>query len=103
MRHSFSGQAQPILILSSARRSQGACRRTQSAKCSGSSCAVDGHHGDALLYHPDVLELPGVVTVEILRKEPPAILQGRPVAPHADDIAEIGPADLQHPCKIQLL
>src|SRR5690349_25075985 len=51
----------------------------------------------------NVFELPGIVAVEILGKEPPAILQRRPVAPYADDIAEIGTADLEHPREIQFL
>src|SRR5262249_59936561 len=51
----------------------------------------------------DVLELPGVVAIEILGKQPPAILQGRPVAPYADDIAEIRPADLEDALEVQFL
>src|SRR5690349_16534800 len=51
----------------------------------------------------DVFELPGIVAVEILGKEPPAILQRRPVAPYADDIAEIGPANFEHALEIQFL
>ena len=55
------------------------------------------------LHHADVLELPGVVAVEVLRKQPLAVVQRGPVALDADDIAEIGPADLENPGEIHLV
>src|SRR3954454_9733836 len=54
-------------------------------------------------HHADILELPGIVAVEILRKQPFAIVQRGPVAIDSNDIAEIGPADVENPGEIHLV
>ena len=51
----------------------------------------------------DVLELPGVVAVEVFGEEALAVVQRRPVAPDADQVAEIGGGDLQDAGEIHLI
>src|SRR5579872_7526592 len=45
--------------------------------------------------HPDVLELPGIVAVEVFREQALAVEQWGPVAANADNLAEIGPCDFK--------
>src|SRR5712671_1314860 len=56
-----------------------------------------------LSHHADVLELPGIVAVEVFRKQALAVVQWRPVAVHADHLAQIRLADLQDALKIDLV
>src|SRR6266853_1079570 len=56
-----------------------------------------------LSHHADILELPGIVAVEVFRKQALAVVQRRPVAIDADDLAKIGMADLQDALKIDLV
>src|SRR5688572_21591018 len=51
----------------------------------------------------EVLELPRVLAIEVLREQPAAILQRRPVAVSADHRPEIGHADLEVAVEIHLV
>ena len=55
------------------------------------------------LHHPEILELPGVALVEILGEEALAVVERIPVAVLADDLAEIGPADIENALVIDLV
>src|SRR5438045_1515279 len=44
-----------------------------------------------------------IITSEILREQPRAVLQRRPVAPNADDIAEIRPTDFEDALEIHFV
>src|SRR6185436_15840539 len=63
-------------------------------------CSAPGPDGqDDPLYssnHPEILELPRVRIIHILRIQNPAFLQRRPVRVHADYAAKIRPADIEH-------
>src|SRR5690606_34569621 len=63
----------------------GESRHTTSRPLSGA-----GRPCRALLVHPEVLELPGIVAVEVLVEQGFPALQGCPVAIFADDVAEVG-------------
>src|SRR4029079_792872 len=47
------------------------------------------------LHHPEVLELPGIVAVDVLGEQPGAVLQRRPAAVLTDHRAKVGHADLE--------
>src|ERR1700732_4149703 len=53
--------------------------------------------------YAEILELPGIIRVEIFGEEDSAIEERRPVAIGADDGAEIGHADLEHAREIHLV
>src|SRR5450432_3169484 len=79
-------------------RAAGRPRRDFMRQRVGSACAPGLPSSDA-----EVLELPGIVGIDVLREEDAAILQRRPIAIGTDDAPEIRQADLEHALEIHLV
>src|SRR5262249_21345468 len=51
----------------------------------------------------DILELPGIVAVEVLCEQPLAVFEGCPIAKNSNDLTEVGAGDGENTLEIDLL
>ena len=85
-----------VLAANGVGAAQGRPPDCQSGGCPGDGVGVRSTLGDA-----EVLELPGIVGVDIFREQVSPVLQGRPVGIGAGHLAQIGRADIQNTLEIQ--
>src|SRR3990172_2947052 len=90
----------PASCCHKATRKKGVTRPLRGA--SGSR-AGDPHRTGLRLNHPEILELPGIGDIDVFRKQIAAVLERRPVAVVADDLAEIRLGESEHALKIQIV
>src|SRR5690242_18351925 len=79
-------------------KSLSSCREAPASSSSSRSATAT-----ALPQHPDILELPGIGFVEILRKQTLPLVQRCPVGVLAHERPEVGSADLQVAPKVHLI